>query len=99
MQCLAQHVAILAHHGRREHLRGHQRQSRPLPSQRCVRLQLPLSVGTRLHTLDICWTFALCRTMSMKACRRDLEATLGLEPKALDVHKKLIERRVLSVCF
>ena len=35
----------------------------------------------------------------MKACRRDLEATLGLEPKALDVHKKLIERRVLSVCF
>ena len=33
----------------------------------------------------------------MKACRRDLEATLGLEEKALDVHKTLIEQRVLSV--
>ena len=33
----------------------------------------------------------------MKACRRDLEATLGLKAKALDAHKELIERRVLSV--
>lgn len=41
----------------------------------------------------------MCRTLSLKQCRKLLEKDLGLSEKALDAHKALVGELVEKVIF